>query len=102
MARERIQPDGFGSGPDSFSDGFETGTATATLTSGRVEVVYGVYSHSLPLAGLTVAQARAELEERLNLHPQAPANIDGFDASEDTVLHEGQILTFVQPSGEKG
>ncbi|MBM4070391.1 MAG: hypothetical protein FJ271_15760 [Planctomycetes bacterium] len=100
MAHERIQPDSFGGGPDPFSDGFET--ATATLTSGRVEVVYGVYSHSLPLAGLTVAQARAELEERLNLHPQAPANIDGFDASEDTVLHEGQILTFVQPAGEKG
>lgn len=100
MARERIQPDSFGTGPDSFNDGFET--ATATLTSGRVEVVYGVYSHSLPLAGLTVAQARAELEERLNLHPQAPANIDGFDATEDTVLQEGQILTFVQPSGEKG
>ena len=100
MARERIQPESFGTGPDSFSDGFETGTAT--LTNGQVSVVYGVYSHSLPLAGLTIAQARAELEERLNLHPQAPANIDGFDATEDTVLHEGQILTFVQPSGEKG
>ncbi len=100
MARERIRPDDFGTGPDSFSDSFETGTAT--LSSGRVDVVYGVYAHSLPLAGLTVRQARAELEERMNIHPDAPATIDGVDATEDTVLHEGQILNFVQPSGEKG
>jgi hypothetical protein len=70
--------------------------------SGRVEVIHGVYAHSLPLAGMTVRQARAELEERMNIAPGAVAVIDGVEATEDTVLREGQVLNFVTQAGEKG
>ena len=30
------------------------------------------------------------------------AVVDGGEASEDTILTEGQVLNFVKPSGEKG
>jgi hypothetical protein len=77
------------------------GTATATR-SGRVQVIHGVYAHSLPLAGMTVRQARTELEERMNIDPEAVAVVDGSEAEEDTVLREGQVLNFLTPAGEKG
>ena len=82
-------------------DGDDFATATATR-SGRVDVIHGVYAHSLPLAGMTVLQAREELAERMNIHPEALAVIDGVEAEEDTVLREGQVLNFVTPAGEKG
>src|SRR5262245_12134171 len=77
------------------------GTATATRT-GRVEVIHGGYAHSLPLAGMTVRQARTELEERMNIDPEAVAVVDGSETREDTVLREGQVLNFLTPAGEKG
>ena len=63
---------------------------------------YGVYAHSLPLAGLTVRQARLELEDRMNIHPEAVAVVDGVQADEAEVLCEGQVLNFLTPAGEKG
>ena len=47
-------------------------------------------------------RARAELEERMNIDPEATAVIDGVEANEGTVLREGQVLNFVKPAGEKG
>jgi len=75
---------------------------TVAATSGCVEVIHGVYAHSLPLAGMTVRQARKELRERMNLAPKALAVVDGQETSEDTVLREGQVLNFLTPAGEKG
>ncbi len=99
MRNERTRPENLDAGPDPFSDDFATGTATLT---GRVEVIHGVYAHSLPLAGMTVRQARSELEDRMNIDPDAIAVIDGVEANEDTVLEENQVLNFVKPAGEKG
>jgi hypothetical protein len=98
MVRERTRPSSLATGPDPFSDTFESDGASR----GRVEVVHGVYAHSLPLVGMTVRQARSELEERMNIAPDALAVVDGVEVSEDTVLHEGQVLNFVKHSGEKG
>jgi len=81
--------------------GDEPGTATVTRT-GRVEVIHGVYAHSLPLAGMTVRAARTELEERMNIDPEAVAVVDGSEIQEDTILREGQVLNFLTPAGEKG
>jgi hypothetical protein len=67
-----------------------------------VEVIHGVYAHSLPLAGMTVRQARAELEQRMNIDPDAMAVVDGHEADEDTILAQGQVLNFVKHAGEKG
>jgi hypothetical protein len=66
---------------------------------GRVEVIHGVYAHSLPLAGLTARRARLELRDRMNIDPEALALVDGAEAGEDTVLREGQVLNFVKPAG---
>jgi hypothetical protein len=77
------------------------GTATATR-SGRVQVIHGVYAHSLPLAGMTVREARIELEERMNIDPGAVAVVDGSEAEGAAVLREGQVLNFLTPAGEKG
>jgi hypothetical protein len=70
--------------------------------TGRVDVIHGIYAHSLPLAGMTVLQARTDLEERMNIDPEAVAVIDGEEADDDTVLLEGQVLNFVAAAGEKG
>jgi hypothetical protein len=94
-----MRRDDFASGPDSFSDDFASATAVA---EGRVDVVHGVYAHSLPLAGMTVRQARGELEDRMNIAPDAVAVVDGNESDEDTVLQEGQVLNFVKHAGEKG
>ena len=94
---ERVRQQNLAAGPDPFSDEF-----AATATAGRVEVIHGVYAHSLPLAGMTVRVARTELEERMNIAPDALAVVDGVEANENTVLREGQVLNFVKPAGEKG
>ncbi|MDY0167769.1 MAG: hypothetical protein RBS80_14570 [Thermoguttaceae bacterium] len=99
MPRERFRNDGDPSGPSPFDDPY---AATATLTGGNVSVIHGCYGHSLPLAGMTVGEARAELEERMNIDPDAVALLDANDAAEDAVLVEGQVLTFVKHAGERG
>jgi hypothetical protein len=38
----------------------------------------------------------------MNIDPEAVAVIDGEEADDDTVLHEGQVLNFVAAAGEKG
>lgn len=99
MPRERFRDSGDPSSLSPFDDPY---AATATAPGGNVSVVHGCYSHSLPLAGMTVCEARAELDERMNIDPDAMALIDGNDAAEDAVLTEGQVLTFVKHAGEKG
>ncbi len=98
MGLEQVMPETLQAGPAADGHG---GTATATR-SGRVQVIHGVYAHSLPLSGMTVRQARTELEERMNIDPEAVAVVDGTEAEEDTVLREGQVLNFLTPAGEKG
>jgi hypothetical protein len=96
---ERTLQERVATGPAPFSDDFAGARSAA---SGRVSVIHGVYAHTLPLAGRTVTQARVELEERLNIAPEAVAVIDGVEAAEDVVLREGQVLNFLTPAGEKG
>ena len=99
MSAEQQQNETFATGPDAFSDEFATGTA---VEQGRVEVIHGIYAHSLPLVGMTVGQARSELMDRMNIDPDSMAVVDGAEADEDTVLTEGQVLNFVRHAGEKG
>lgn len=99
MTNERTQTESWASGPAPFQDEF---AATSPRRDGRVDVIHGVYAHSLPLAGLTIRQARSELQERMNIATDAVAVVDGTEANEDTILREGQVLNFVKPAGEKG
>ncbi len=102
MSHEQFRHAQLNLGPNGDPDDFAGGASTATESTGVVEVIHGVYAHSMPLAGMTVRQARAELEERMNLAPDALAVVDGNEVDEDTVLAEGQVLNFVKHSGEKG
>ena len=80
----------------------EEGDGSPATAGGNVSVVYGVYAHSLPLAGMRVCDARDRLEERMNIAPDAAAVVDGEEVDESAVLEEGQVLTFVKHAGEKG
>lgn len=99
MTLERERTDGFSTGPSAFSDDF---SATATLGDGNVQVIHGIYAHSLPLVGMSIGEARGELQERLRLDPESAAIVDGVEVDDGTILGEGQVLNFVKPSGEKG
>jgi hypothetical protein len=99
MRNEQERPESFNAGPAPFPDSF---APAAQASSGTVEVIHGVYAHSLPLAGMKVFQARTELEDRMNIDPDALAVVDGVEADEESVLREGQVLNFVKPAGEKG
>lgn len=100
MATETLRPERVGTGPAPFSDDF-AGTTTLPRT-GRVDVIHGVYAHSLPLVGRTIREAREELEERMNIAPEAVAVVDGTEVDEGEVLNENQVLNFLSPAGEKG
>ena len=76
--------------------------AVVNGSRGDVNVSHGVYSHSHPLAGMTVRQARSALSERMNLPPDAVALVGGEEVGDDTVLQEGAALMFVRDAGEKG
>jgi hypothetical protein len=99
MPSEKLRHNDSSSGPDAHSDAFPDHSSNR---EGRVDVVHGVYAHSLPLAGMTVHQARHHLEDRMNIAPDAVAVVDGRESDEDSVLDEGQVLTFVKHAGEKG
>jgi hypothetical protein len=96
---ERQRSESFSTGPESFSDEFAGGTATAER---QIEVIHGVYAHSLPFAGMSVASVRAELAERMNIDPEAQAVVDGNFVPEDTILTEGNTLNFIKAAGERG
>ena len=99
MRNEQERQESFAGGPSGYGDGFASATAAKP---GCVEVIHGVYAHSLPLAGMTVEQARVELEDRMNIDPEALAVVDGIEAGEDEILREGQVLNVVKQAGEKG
>jgi hypothetical protein len=100
MSAENLQTERLATGPAPFADDFAP--AAVKPRTGRVDVIHGIYAHSLPLAGMSVAQARIELEDRLNIAPEALAVVDGVEAGEEELLREGQVLNFVSPAGEKG
>jgi hypothetical protein len=100
MSQENLQRERLANGPEAFADEFAP--AATRPRTGRVDVIHGIYAHSLPLAGMTVAEARVELEDRLNIAPEAVAVIDGVEVGEEELLREGQVLNFVSPAGEKG
>ena len=54
MSSERERTADLSTGPDPSTDPFETFSAS----QGQVEVIHGVYSHTMPLAGMSVDQVR--------------------------------------------
>lgn len=67
-----------------------------------VDVQYGIFMHSLPLAGFKVGEVRTRFAEMLNLDPEAKSVIDGNVVDDETVLVGGQLLCFIRPAGVMG
>jgi len=67
-----------------------------------VDLVCGILSHRLPLAGKTVGEARARFAELMNIDPDAPSIVNGEHVDETTVLTAGQVLCFVKHAGQMG
>jgi len=92
--RQRIGPAGAEPGSDLFDDpGSGTGSATVT---------HGPFAEVLPVAEMTISQVRNRFQDRLDIHPEALAMLDGNPADETTTVQAGQTLMFIRPSGEKG
>ena len=66
---------------------------------GMVAVTHGIYRTELPVGEMSIAQVRSRFRDRLDIHPEARALLDGSPADEHTTLRAGQALTFVRPSG---
>ena len=81
-------------GPDSIDDDVEA--------AGQAEVAAGLYHDRLPVVGMTVAEIRASFGDRLDIHPNAVAVLDGERVSDETRVGPRQRLAFVRFSGEKG
>jgi hypothetical protein len=92
--RQRVRPTGPGPG-GGFFDEPDVPTGTALVT-------HGTFAEDLPVAQMTVAQVRRDFDDRLNIHPEAIALLNGVPVGEDATVQAGQTLMFVRPSGEKG
>jgi hypothetical protein len=67
-----------------------------------VQVIWGAMAQQMSLAGMTVGDARALLQQAFNLAPEVMALVDGRLARGGHRLASGQVLEFVRPAGEKG
>ena len=67
-----------------------------------VQVIWGAMAQQMALAGMTVGDAQALLQQAFNLAPEVTALVDGRLARGDHRLASGQVLEFVRPAGEKG
>lgn len=67
-----------------------------------VLVVHGPYVETLAVAGMSIAQVLRQFEDRLDIHPQASAVLDGVPVDEHTLVQAGQTLMFVRRTGEMG
>jgi hypothetical protein len=67
-----------------------------------VRVIYGAGVQSMPLVGLSVAQARDAAVAILGVDRRAPALVNGRPARADYRVVPGDELEFVHHAGEKG
>jgi hypothetical protein len=85
-------------GPAGLGDVFGGGNgdrANATVSS-------GIHVEQLPVAGMSVGAIRQRFASRLEIAPGTLAFIAGHPVDEDTVIGEGELVSFMRASGEKG
>lgn len=68
----------------------------------KVRVIYGVHAIEAGVAGRSVGDVRATLQEALSISSQAVALVNGRQATEAHLLQAGETLEFVRVAGEKG
>ena len=83
-----------GGGLDSVFGDDSIFTPTATVT-------HGVHRATAP-ADQTVREIRRRLHDRLALHDESQAIVNGREVSDDTLVRAGQTLDFMRKAGEKG
>lgn len=66
-----------------------------------VRIIFGANEEKVPV-GSTVAQARDEYKEVLNISDEAVFLVNGEEVKEDYVLQEGDSLEFLKNAGDKG
>jgi hypothetical protein len=67
-----------------------------------VRVIYGAGVQSMPLVGMSLAQARDAAIAILGVDHRAPALVNGRPARLDYRVAPGDELEFVHHAGEKG
>ena len=92
--RRQLRPTYTPSGGGLFDD--------VAAAAGMATVSHGPYAERLPVAELPVAEVRRRFQDRLDIHPEAIALLDGNPVDDATRVGEGQMLMFVRPAGEKG
>jgi hypothetical protein len=70
--------------------------------SGMVTVSHAPFIEELPVAEMTISQVRSRFRDRLDIHPEAMAMLDGTPVDDATTVQAGQTLTFIRQAGEKG
>ncbi|MBW2274720.1 MAG: hypothetical protein JRG96_15745 [Deltaproteobacteria bacterium] len=71
-------------------------------SGGLVTVLHAPYTEELPVGEMNVREVRTRFRDRLDIHPEAVAFVDGSPVDDDTIVHEGERLMFMRPAGEKG
>src|SRR4051794_25474296 len=67
-----------------------------------IRCVQGANEQNLPIGGRTVAWARRNLADALNIDPEAISLVNGVPVDEYQVLEVGDVLEFLRTSGRKG
>lgn len=68
----------------------------------EVRVIYGAGVQSMPLVGMSVAQARQAAVTILGVDHRSPVLVNGRPARSDYRVAPGDELEFVHHAGEKG
>jgi hypothetical protein len=67
-----------------------------------VHVSSGPYAEDLPIAGMTVGEARRRFKDRFDIGDGAQAILDGKQVGDDVMMKAGESLMFIMHAGEKG
>lgn len=70
--------------------------------AGMSTVIHSTFAERLPVSGMRVSQVRSRFRDRLDIHPEAHALLDGHPVDEDAMVQTDQVLMFVRPAGERG
>ena len=80
-----------------------TNAGSSSAQAGQsVTVQYGPYKATVPMAGKTVKQIRAELTGRWSIDANAKGFLGKQEIADDQVITAGQTLTLFRVMGEKG
>lgn len=77
-------------------------SAPAALGPAAAQVIYGASVQTMPLAGLTVSQAREIAAAVLQVDRRAPCLVNGHPVSRDYVIQADDTIEYVHFAGEKG